>query len=261
MCNFLSDTTFISSLAGAGFGAGLAFLLNAKREKNKNTQKNIEYLTYTIFILSNIVDELYGLKKIYMSKMDEFGYVRSAMKIAQDHSSNVKLEKPLKILANTIQCDVISFPINIEKLNFVSDSKPALISLLFATEKSIKSHNVIFEQLNKFILENFHNEEKNPSQLSFGKLANYTTNWGEEIDSGLYLSETLQEVLIEYGKRKYNDKFKVLSTSIAKEYEVLKPPTIECWEFIKQWKNATWMEKHLPVLNKLYTKIKSKGKQ
>jgi hypothetical protein len=43
VCNFLSDTTFISSLAGAGFGAGLAFWLSAKREECKITQKNIEY--------------------------------------------------------------------------------------------------------------------------------------------------------------------------------------------------------------------------
>ena len=115
--------------------------------------------------------------------------------------------------------------------------------------------------MNKFILENFHNEEKNFSLVIFGKLANYTKNWGEEIDVGLYLIETLQDLLIEYGKRKYKDKFKVVSATVAEEYKALKPPIVECWESIKEWKKATWMQKHLPILSNLYKKLISRGKK
>ena len=261
MYKFFTDTTFISSLVGAGFGAGFAFYLNNKKEEEKKTQEEVSYLTYTVYILSNIVSELYEFKRIYKSKEDDLNYLYSAMNFIQSNQTNLKLDKPFKFLANIIQSTELSFPINIEKLNFIHDLKPGIISLLFATEKSIKTHNVILEQLNKFLLENFHNKEENHSQLTFGKLANFTKNWGAEIDLGLYLVETLQDALIEYGKIKYKGEFKVSNAIVAEEYKSLKPPVVESWEFIKVWKKKSCIDKYFPTFKKLFNQIKKDKKQ
>ena len=246
--------SFGSALAGAGFGSGLAFWLNTKKENNQIEQENISYLTYSITINSQLINNLYCYKKqLFLDRIDEINYLENFVQTAhkeleeKDTLPQRPIDRTFKYLCITLQESGLSFPVEIEKLSFLSKLNPNLITLLMSVEHSIKNFNTIVNQLNTHICTRHSETFNNCSLADLEKLLSYNKNFGRQIDNCLALAEMLNAALIEFGKRKYKKQFSITGVNfVDPEYENLKPPPLSDWEAITKWTKGENLFKNLP---------------
>ncbi len=254
--NILNNSTFLSSVFGAGFGAGLAFYLNSRRDEKQNIEKNMSYLIYSISVLSKLTSTLYEYKISFIKPREpDLEYIGNFIKQYSsdylDESNQHKIQYPFNQIFLIIQDKGLFLPLDIDKLSFLAKLNPNLISMLIALEQSLKTSNFILDELNKIISES--KKRHNVFDISyFDRVYSSTDNFSKNIDDGLYFSETLSELFVEFGKREYKEKFYIQGLSSEEQFKDLKPKPIECWKFIKKWpKQKSFVEKNLPTFKKI----------
>lgn len=270
--NSFNWMSFFSTLAAAFFGAVSAFFFNSKLQQRQEKQKNILYLNYTISILAELLNNFYTVKKqIILPRQEELIFLSVIVEAWHLSKNNIemieKIEKdfPGKVILSEHGVDLKDtllqitltfqeadrfFPVELEKLNFLSKSNPQIILMLSAFKQKLATYDNIKNYLNNLIAENKSTAIRS-NILFFEKLTSSTKNLSETVDDCWYFSEKLINLLVEFGKREYKKYFNIsYSYSLPPEESKLKPKPIKFWEKSTQWpKKKTIKEKLINKIN------------
>lgn len=249
--NFL-NSQFISSLLGAFFGAGFAFLLNQitdkrtynqrqEKEKKEEIQKNSNSIYYALSLLAQLMNSLYNIKKQFITDKETLKEFHDLKEFVEKERENLENNIPhqenlpffFKKLTLKIYTSEFVFAIGSEKLSFISSINANIILLLKTFENSLSQVNIVINLLNEHLNTNETNLIKKPLAY-FEMLYAHRRNLAQSIDSSIYFAEVLFNCLNKTGKiiNKEFTPYEVEDKNITTQ---MKPTKISSWEYLEKW--------------------------
>ena len=216
-------------------GAVLAFIFGWSLYKKQKHEENKAYLHYMLSILCSLKNHLYAFKEqVAQKRYDEYLEIKKQIDTSIQNNQDPHVQ--MRATANYMYGAEFIMPISVEKLSFLTSREPNLIVLIGALVDSVRSLNHMVKDINNDIEKHSWGNSETKSDRVLLTLEKSRLLY-EQLDSTMYLSEKLEELLIEFGRLEYKNKMKIKKPIefTDKKYEVLKPKPIESWETGYEW--------------------------
>lgn len=244
-----SDDFYVQIFA-TFIGAALAFFFGFILYKIQTREQHIILLKYLISSLTSLSNNLYSLKE---------QIVQHRYKECLECESIIQTKKfpKLKIehMSKYIFCGNFEWPIEQEKLNFLSSPDPNVVVLAGVLNGSIKTLNAVITDINEDT-NSYIRGKKIPDNQDILMMIIKNKILYDQLDSTLYLTTLLIDVLIKFGKIRYSNNFEIKSIELTEEkYKTLTPQTIDSWDS-REWfprKERWWNTKWRALMARLRT--------
>ncbi len=223
-CQFLSGD-FFTQIISTLIGALLAFFFGLKLYKNQKHNENKATLHFLISGLTSLSNNLYALKEqIVQHRYQECLDCKKILK----ESQQPKLQ--IRHMSQYIYGGDFEWPIAQERLEFLATPDPNVIVLAGVLNGSIKTLNTMIvdlsEDTNRYI-----KGDKQPDGNDIMMMIIKNELLFEQLDSALYLTNLLVDVLIKFGRVVYGKKMKIKNIELTHgKYKAIPPKPIESWE-------------------------------
>ena len=224
VCQFLNSDLFTQIFATL-IGALLAFFLGLKLYKNQKHEENKATLHFLISGLTSLSNNLYALKEqIVQHRYQECIECKKIL----EESPVPKLQ--IKHMSQYIYGGDFEWPMSQERWEFLATPNPNVIVLAGVLRGSIKTLNTMIidinEDTNRYI-----KGEKQPDGNDIMMMIIKNKLLFEQLDSALYLTALLIDVLMKFGRVVYGKKMKIKTFELTHEkYKAIAPKPIESWE-------------------------------
>lgn len=225
-------------------GALLAFIFGWALYKKQKYEENKAYFHYMLSVLCALKNHLYAIKEqVAQKRYEEYCNIKNQIEVSIQNNqiSHVQMRET----ANYMYGAEFMMPIDIEKLSFLTSRDPNLIILIGTLYDSVKSLNHIARDINNDIEKHGWQDGDIKSDRVLLTLEKSKLLY-EQLDSTIYLSEKVEELLIKYGVLEYKNKMKIRPFEFTDDkYKSLKPKPIESWENGYEWfpKKKRWWNK------------------
>lgn len=219
------NSDFFTQIFATLIGALLAFFFGLKLYRHQKSQENHATLHFFIAGLTSLSNNLYALKE---------QIVQHRYKECQDCKRILETEQHPKLqiqhMSKYIYTDHFERPVAQEKLEFLSYPDPNVIVLAGVLDGSIKTLNTMINDINADVDGFMRGKEQfEPNALFMMIIKNELLY--EQLDSALYLTNKLVDVLIKFGKVTFGKNMKIKTIELTHEkYKAIPPKPIESWE-------------------------------
>lgn len=241
---FLNSDFFIQIISTL-IGALLAFFFGLKLYKHQKKQESHVTLHFFIASLTSLSNNLYSLKEQIVQH--RYKECLECKKILETEDSP-RLQ--IQHMSTYIYTDHLELPISQEKIEFLASPDPNVIVLIGVLGGSIKTLNTMIHDINSDI-DNFMRGRDNFEPNALFMMIRKNELLYEQLDSALYLTNKLVDVLIKFGGVKFGKSMKIKTIELTHEKYKAIPPSP-----IKSWEDYEWF----PQKNKWWKIIKSKLK-
>lgn len=220
------SSAFFSQIFATLIGALLAFLFGIKLYSHQKKQENRITLHFLIASLTSLSNGLYSLKEqIVQHRYKECLRCREILE--------AELEPKLQIqhMSKYIYSEHFERPIAREKLEFLASPDPNVIVLIGVLDGSLKTLNKMIEDINADVDGFLRGKEQfEPNALLVMMIIKNELLY-EQLDSTLYLTEKLIDVLVKFGIKTFGKGMKIKKFELTHEkYKEIRPKPIESWE-------------------------------
>lgn len=244
LTHIVNVESLVSSLVGAFFGALFAYWFSIRQHEKREKNDQLSFLTYAISSMAGVVGKLYIAKKNFViprnDEMKRIKQERDRLKKENDKQISIKM----KALTMFMQTNKFALPFPIEKTNFLAGKEPNVAYLMCTLNASLKVLNQIIYDYNTYLS----NIVQVGLQPDINLMFHFVENLSAQVDEALYLSERMQEVLMQYSRTYFKKDFKIKSIAIKDEWQSLKPPKIDTWE------EAVFFPKRKTLRGKIFKK-------
>lgn len=246
------NSDFFTQIFATLIGALLAFLFGLKLYAHQQQRENHTTLHFFIASLTALSNNLYALKE----QIVQHRYQES---LDCERILETEREPKLQIrhMSKYIYTEHFEWPIAQEKLGFLANPDPNVIVLTGVLNGSIKTLNKIINDINADVDGFLRGKEQfEPNALFMMIIKNKLLY--EQLDSTLYLTNILVDVLIKFGAIIFGKNMKIKTMELTHEkYKTIPPKPIESWEGYvwfpkkkKWWKFAERKQEKVGVLQK-----------
>lgn len=238
MLQELLNSDFFNNIFGTFIGAILAFFLGLKLYKIQKDQENKATLHYFISALTALSNNLYALKEqIVQHRYKECIECKKIL----ESSSQPRIQ--IQHMSKYIFGGDFEWPISDEKLEFLSTPDPNVIVLAGVLNGSIKTLNTMIIDINEDT-KRYIQGEKQPDGNDIMMMIMKNEILFEQLDSALFLTNLLVDVLLKLGRIKYGKNMKIKTIELTHEkYKDIPPQPIESWQGYEWFpiKKKWWM--------------------
>ncbi len=219
------NSNFFIQIFATLIGALLAFFLGLRLYTSQKEQENHATLHFFISALTSLSSSLYGFKEqIVQHRYKECLACKNTLE------TNSQLELQIRHMSQYIYGGDFEWPIAQEKFEFLATPDPNVIVLSGVLRGSIKTLNTMIidlnEETNRYI-----RGEKQPDPNDIKMMIIKNEHLYNQLDSALYLTNLLVDVLIKFGGVKFGKNMKIKSIELTHEkYKAIQPKPIESWE-------------------------------
>lgn len=237
--DFLNNE-FVSQILATFIGAILAFYYALRLAKLQQMDGESGTLNFYIASLTSLSNNLYVLKEqIVQHRYKEAQQCRN---IIEQHE-NPKLE--IRHMSTYIFGGDFEWPLIPEKMEFLAKADPNIVVLAGVLRNSIKTLNTMIIDINEDTQRYI--KGKIPDFNNLVMMITKNELLYDQLDSSLYLTNKLVEVLMKYGVVRAGKGMKIKSVELIHEkYKVIMPKPIESWE------NHEWFPKKKGFHHKFY---------
>lgn len=206
-------------------GALLAYFFGLKLYKLQKRQENIATLHFFISGLTSLSNNLYALKEqIVQHRYQECLKCKKILKTEEQPNLQIKH------MSTYIYTDHFEWPIAKEKLEFISSPDPNVIVLAGVLNGSIKTLNAMVNDINTDVNGFIKGKDQFDPNALFMMITKNELLY-EQLDSTLYLTKKLLDVLIKFGAVKFGKNMKIKTIELTHDkYKNIPPKPIESWE-------------------------------
>lgn len=219
------NSAFFAQIFATLIGALLAFLFGLKLYAHQKKQENHATLHFFIAGLTSLSNHLYVLKEQRVQhRYKECMECKSILETEQEP----KLQ--IRHMSKYIYINHFEWPVAQEKLEFLALPDPNVIILAGALDGSIKTLNTMINDINADVDSLLRGKEQFEPNALFVMIDKNELLY-EQLDSALYLTNMLQDVLIKYGAMRFGKSMKIKSIELTHEkYKDISPKPLESWE-------------------------------
>lgn len=218
-------------------GAALAFLFGLVLYSLQKKTENGQYLSYTISILASQISNLYTLKKdIAQERNIEIQTIESEFGNIGKHDVHIQCKHISKYITNGQNHNL---PVDLEKLSFLSNYDPNLLTLARTAINAGTDVDQIIETCNLEITR-VRSIEYQPHDIYM--LAQMNKQLIEQIDYALNLTEHLQSVLIDFSNLEFSSYTIIKEVTLEESYSDFKPTNKLSWHEIKYSKKQKYFK-------------------
>lgn len=224
---FLNSDFFIAVLSTL-IGAALAFFFGLILYKRQKDLENKTTLHFFISALTALLSNLYSFKE----QIVQHRY-KECLECKNIIETSPQPELQIRHMSQYIYGGDLEWPITQEKLEFLAMPDPNVITLSGVLRGSIKTLNTMIVDLNEdikcYVRSEKQLEQLDPSDFKMMIIKNELLY--EQLDSALYLTNLLIDVLIKFGSVVFGKEMKIKAINLTHEkYKAIQPKPIESWE-------------------------------